>query len=279
MRDVRSGGDQELVGRVALITGGASGIGRALGEELAGRGCAVLLADRQVELAHEAAAAIGAEAAELDVRDLAAFEALAGEVRDRHGRIDLLFNNAGIGVGGGMETYSAEDWDDVFDVNLRGVANGVQAVYRGMIEQRSGHIVNTASIAGLLPFPWTGSYAASKHAVVGLTRTLRVEAKRFGVRASVLCPGAVRTPILTGGRYGRTTLATDEARMLRVWERMRPIEPQAFARGAVDGVVRNQAVIVVPGWFKAFWYLDRLAPSLSLRLSEALHARVRKDLV
>jgi NAD(P)-dependent dehydrogenase (short-subunit alcohol dehydrogenase family) len=178
MRDVRSGGDQELVGRVALITGGASGIGRALGEELAGRGCAVLLADRQVELAHEAAAAIGAEAAELDVRDLAAFEALAGEVRDRHGRIDLLFNNAGIGVGGGMETYAAEDWDDVFDVNLRSVANGVQAVYRGMIEQRSGHIVNTASIAGLLPFPWAGSYAASKHAVVGLTRTLRVEAKR-----------------------------------------------------------------------------------------------------
>ena len=126
--------------------------------------------------------------------------------------------------------------------------------------------------------PYGGFYAASKHAVVGLTRTLRVEAKRFGVRASVLCPGVVRTPILTGGRYGRTKMAIDKARMLRVWERMRPIEPQAFARGAVDGVVRNQAVIVVPGWFKAFWYLDRLAPPVSMRLSEAMHAQVRREL-
>ena len=267
-----------LGGRVAVITGGASGIGRALGEELAARGCAVVLADRQVELVHEAAAAIGAEAAELDVRDLDAFEALAGEVRDRHGRIDLLFNNAGIGVGGGMETYSAEDWDDVFDVNLRGVAHGVQSVYPAMIAQRSGHIVNTASIAGLLPFPWAGSYAASKHAVVGLTRTLRVEARRFGVRASVLCPGVIRTPILTGGRYGRTKLGFADDQILRVWERMRPIEPEAFARRALDGVLRNRAVIVVPGWFKAFWYLDRLAPPLSMRLSEAMHDRVRSDL-
>ncbi|MGZ8649496.1 MAG: SDR family NAD(P)-dependent oxidoreductase [Solirubrobacteraceae bacterium] len=274
---------QGLAGRVAVVTGGASGIGRALGEELAGRGCAVVLADRQVELARAAVDAIAArsgraEAAELDVRDRDAFEALARDVRGRHGRIDLLFNNAGIGIGGGMETYAAEDWDDVFDVNLRGVAHGVQAVYRGMVEQRTGHIVNTASIAGLLPFPWAGSYAASKHAVVGLTRTLRIEAKRFGVRASVLCPGVVRTPILTGGRFGRTKMTFGEEQMLRVWEQMRPIEPEAFARRAVDGVLRNRSVIVVPAWFKVFWYLDRLSPPVSMRLSELMHERVRRDL-
>jgi len=138
-------------------------------------------------------------------------------VRARFGHIDLLFNNAGIAVGGGMADYDPEDWEDVIDVNLRGVANGVQAVYPIMIEQRSGQIVNTASIAGLIAAPSQGSYTASKHAVVGLTKALRVEAERFGVRASVLCPGVVRTPILVGGRFGRAKLALNENEILRLW--------------------------------------------------------------
>jgi NAD(P)-dependent dehydrogenase (short-subunit alcohol dehydrogenase family) len=283
MRAVATSGNQALAGRVAIVTGGASGIGRALGEELAARGCTVVLADRQLELAREVALELekrgkAASAADLDVRDLAAFEALAQEVRARFGHIDLLFNNAGIGVGGGMETYAPEDWDDVFDVNLRGVANGVQAVYPILVEQRSGQIINTASMAGLVPSPSQGSYSASKHAVVGLTKALRVEAKRFGVRASVLCPGAVRTPILTGGRFGRVKLALSEDEMLRLWERFRPMAPELFARRAVDAVLRNQAVIVLPSWWKAFWYLERLSPSLSLRLSEALHRRLEAEL-
>jgi NAD(P)-dependent dehydrogenase (short-subunit alcohol dehydrogenase family) len=283
MRAVATSGNQALAGRVAIVTGGASGIGRALGEELAARGCTVVLADRQLELAREVALELekrgkAASAADLDVRDLAAFEALAQEVRARFGHIDLLFNNAGIGVGGGMETYAPEDWDDVFDVNLRGVANGVQAVYPILVEQRSGQIINTASMAGLVPSPSQGSYSASKHAVVGLTKALRVEAKRFGVRASVLCPGAVRTPILTGGRFGRVKLALSEDEMLRLWERFRPMAPELFARRAVDAVLRNQAVVVLPSWWKAFWYLERLSPSLSLRLSEALHRRLEAEL-
>jgi NAD(P)-dependent dehydrogenase (short-subunit alcohol dehydrogenase family) len=283
MRAVATSGNQALAGRVAIVTGGASGIGRALGEELAARGCTVVLADRQLELAREVALELekrgkAASAADLDVRDLAAFEALAQEVRARFGRIDLLFNNAGIGVGGGIETYAPEDWDDVFDVNLRGVANGVQAVYPILVEQRSGQIVNTASMAGLVPSPSQGSYSASKHAVVGLTKALRVEAKRFGVRASVLCPGAVRTPILTGGRFGRVKLALSEDELLRLWERFRPMAPELFARRAVDAVLRNQAVVVLPSWWKAFWYLERLSPSLSLRLSEALHRRLEAEL-
>lgn len=265
------------------MTGGASGIGRAMGEEFAARGCTVVLADRQIELAREVAVEIekrgnAASAADLDVRDLAAFQTLAQQIRARFGHIDFLFNNAGIGVGGGMETYAPEDWTDVLDVNLRGVANGVQAVYPTMIEQRSGHIVNTASMAGLIPSPAQGSYTASKHAVVGLTKALRVEAKRFGVRASVLCPGPVRTPILTGGRFGRVRLALSEEEILKLWERFRPMAPELFARRAVDAVLRNQAIIVLPSWWKALWYLERLSPRLSLRLSEALHQRLEAEL-
>jgi len=276
-------GNQELAGRIAIVTGGASGIGRALGEELAARGCTVVLADRQVRLARDVARTLEkrgstAWAADLDVRDLAAFEALARDVRARFGRIDLLFNNAGIGVAGGMETYAPEDWDDVFDVNLRGVANGVQAVYPMLVEQRSGQIVNTASMAGLIASPSLGSYTASKHAVVGLTKALRVEATRFGVRASVLCPGMVRTPILTGGRFGRLNLTLTEEEILGLWERFRPMEPELFARRAVDAVMRNQAVIVLPRWWKALWYLERLSPWLSLRFSEAMHRRQQPEL-
>jgi NAD(P)-dependent dehydrogenase (short-subunit alcohol dehydrogenase family) len=274
---------QELAGRIAIVTGGASGIGRALAEELAARGCTVVLADRQVELARDIERELKnrgstAWAADLDVRDLAAFEALARDVHARFGRIDLLFNNAGIGVGGGMDTYTPEDWDDVFDVNLRGVANGVQAVYPIMIEQRAGQIINTASIAGLIASPSQGSYTASKHAVVGLTKALRVEAKRFGVRASVLCPGVVRTPILTGGRFGRLKLTLTDEEVLRLWERFRPMAPEVFARRAVDAVLRNQAVIVLPRWWNAFWYLERLSPWLSLRFSEAMHRRQLAEL-
>jgi NAD(P)-dependent dehydrogenase (short-subunit alcohol dehydrogenase family) len=274
---------QELAGRIAVVTGGASGIGRALGEELAARGCTVVLADRQVQLARDIARTLEkrgstAWAADLDVRDRAAFQALARDVRARFGRIDLLFNNAGIAVGGGMEIYAPEDWDDVFDVNLRGVANGVQAVYPIMIEQRSGQIVNTASIAGLIASPSQGSYTASKHAVVGLTKALRVEAERFGVRASVLCPGVVRTPILTGGRFGRAKLTLTEDEMLRLWERFRPMAPELFARRAVDAILRNQAVIVLPRWWNALWYLERLSPWLSLRLWGAMHRRLEVEL-
>jgi NAD(P)-dependent dehydrogenase (short-subunit alcohol dehydrogenase family) len=280
---VATAGHEVLAGQTAIVTGGASGIGRALGEELAARGCTVVLADRQLELAREVAVELenrgnAASAVELDVRDLAAFETLAQQVRARFGRIDFLFNNAGIGVGGGMETYAPEDWNDVFDVNLRGVANGVQSVYPILIEQRSGQIINTASMAGLIPSPSQGSYTASKHAVVGLTKALRVEAKRFGVRASVLCPGVVQTPILTGGRFGRVKLALSEDEMLRLWERFRPMAPELFARRAVDAVLRNQAVIVLPKWWKALWYLERLSPSLSLRLSEASHQRLEAEL-
>ncbi len=275
--------DRPLADRVAIITGGASGIGRALGEELAHRGCEVVLADRQHALAQEVAKGIvdrggRATAVELDVRSMPSFQAVADEVKGRAGRIDYLFNNAGIGVGGEIETYAPEDWDDVIDVNLRGVAYGIQAVYPTMRAQRSGHIINTASVAGLVPTPSEGSYTATKHAVVALSRTLRVEAEIHGVRVSVLCPGPIRTPILTGGVFGRLNAEglSDEA-ILKTWEKLRPIPPEELARQALDAVARNEGIIVVPRWWKAFWYLERLSSRLGERLSRAMLKRMRAD--
>ena len=267
--------------RVAIVTGGASGIGRAIAEELVRRHVEVVIADRQLELGQQVADALrarGAEAhaAEVDVRSFASVKRVVDETLARSGRLDYFFNNAGIAVSGPMESYALADWDDVFDVNLRGVAYGVQAAYPVMIEQGFGHIVNTASVAGLVPSGGHGSYTASKFAVVGLSKALRVEAACHGVRVSVLCPGAVRTPILNGGKYGRMLGAGVAEQVERALERIRPIEPELFARRAVAAVLRNVAVIVLPRWWKIPWYVERIAPALNLWLFSRLFERVRR---
>ncbi|MEB3981022.1 SDR family oxidoreductase [Mycobacterium sp. 663a-19] len=269
-------------GKIAFVTGGASGIGAALTTELFNGGAEVWIADRQIALAQELARRLdrgGARvhAIELDVRHYPSFERAVAEAVQQSGRIDYLFNNAGIGVGGEADSYTLDDWNDVFDVNLRGVAHGIQAAYPIMIRQHSGHIVNTASMAGLIASPGTVSYTATKHAVVGISKALRVEAEGHGVQVSVLCPGAIRTPILTGGKYGRVGMAdVNDEDILKSWERLRPMAPEKFAERALRAVLRGDAIIVVPAWWKVFWYLERLSPTLSLRLAKLALKRMRE---
>jgi NAD(P)-dependent dehydrogenase (short-subunit alcohol dehydrogenase family) len=271
-------------GKVAVITGGASGIGAAVGKALARAGADVVLADRQIDLAERISADIRraggrATAEELDVRSLPSMVRVVDRTVARCGGVDYFFNNAGIGVGGEVHAYETRDWDDVIDVNLRGVTNGIQAVYPAMVRRRSGHIINTASVAGLLPTPAQASYTATKHAVVGLSKALRIEAKRHGVRVSVLCPGVIRTPILTGGKYGRTNaVGLPAEKMLELWERTRPMDVDVFAQKVLRAVARDEAIIVVPRWWTALWYLDRLSPALSMKLAQTLFERVRVHL-
>lgn len=271
-----------VTGKVAFITGGASGIGQALTTKLAEGGAEVWIADRQIGEAEELAQRFNddgakAHAIELDVRDYPSFERAVAEVMRQSGRIDYLFNNAGIGVGGEIDSYTLEDWNDVIDVNLRGVIHGIQAAYPIMIRQHSGHIVNTASMAGLVTNGGQASYAATKHAVVALSNTLRLQAAHHGVRVSVFCPGVIRTPILTGGKYGRLKMTgTSDEEILKWWEPMRPLAPEKFAERALSAVLRNDAIIVVPAWWKAFWYLERLSPSLSMRLAGLTLKRLRQ---
>lgn len=269
-----------LSGKVAFVTGGASGIGAALTTKLVDGGAEVWIADRQVGPAQELAQRLNsgggkAHAIELDVRGYPPFEQAVAEAVQRSGRIDYLFNNAGIGVGGEVDSYKLDDWNDVFDVNLRGVVHGIQAVYPIMIQQHSGHIVNTASMAGLVATPGAANYTASKHAVVAISKALRVEAERHGVQVSVLCPGAIRTPILAGGKYGRHNGVSDE-QLLKFWEPFRPMAPEKFADRALRAVFRGDAIIVVPSWWKAWWYLERLSPTLSMRAARLALRRVRE---
>ena len=119
-------------------------------------------------------------------------------------------------------------------------------------------------MAGLITTVSQGSYTASKHAIVALSKTLRLEAQRHGVQVSVLCPGVIRTPILTGGRYGRNDGVSD-VDLLKLAEPLRPMAPEIFAERALRAVLRGKAIIVVPAWWKALWYLERLSPALSMR--------------
>jgi NADP-dependent 3-hydroxy acid dehydrogenase YdfG len=267
-------------GKIAFVTGGASGIGAALATKLADEGAEVWIADRQIDAAQELAQRLNsggakAHAIELDVRSYPSFERAVAEVVQQSGRIDYLFNNAGIAVGGEIDSYTLDDWNDVFDVNLHGVVHGIQAVYPIMIRQHSGHIVNTASTAGLITAPVGASYTATKHAVVAISMVLRVEAERHGVQVSVFCPGAIRTPILAGGKYGRFNGISDE-QLLKFWEPFRPMAPEKFAERALRAVLRGDAIIVVPAWWKAFWYLERLSPALARRAARLPLKRLRE---
>jgi NAD(P)-dependent dehydrogenase (short-subunit alcohol dehydrogenase family) len=261
-------------GATAVVTGGASGIGRALTEELVKRGGEVVLADLQIQLAEEVVAAVRAaggkaRARKLDVADFSAVERLLQETVERTGRLDYMFNNAGIGIIGPIRLHSIEDWKWIVDVNLWGVIHGVHAAYQIMLDQGFGHIVNTASIGGLFPSPGSSSYSTTKHAVVGLSKCLRIEAATVGIRVSVLCPGFVCTPMLDGtGKSGKLVTARPLEQLLDEIEKVRPIPADAFARKALDQISKNKPIVVIPSWWRLFWWMNRLSPSLGIRMAQ-----------
>ncbi len=268
----------------AVITGGASGIGRALAEELARRGGEVVLADLQIELAEEVAATIRAaggqaRAFKLDVTDFAAIESLLHQTVARTGRLDYMFNNAGIAIVGPVSRHSIKDWNLIIDVNLRGVVNGVQAAYQIMLKQGFGHIVNTASMAGLMSVAGGASYATTKYAVVGLSKSLRAEAAPAGIRVSVLCPGVIRTPILEGGgKYGKwlVDISPEQERDFR--EKLKSMPANIFAGKVLAAIAKNKAIIIIPSWCKLLWWLNRLSPSLEIFLAQMSYQYMQKYL-
>ena len=198
----------QFEGRVAVITGAASGFGRAFAQQAASLGMKLVLADVDAAALEETVKALHAQDVQAigmrtDVRDPAQVDALAQAALDAYGKVHLLFNNAGVGSGGFVWESSARDWDWVFGVNVMGVANGVRSFTPIMLKQgERAHIVNTASVAGLLAPPAMAVYNASKHAVVALTETLFHDLKNVSeqVGCSLLCPAFVPTGIANAER-------------------------------------------------------------------------------
>jgi NAD(P)-dependent dehydrogenase (short-subunit alcohol dehydrogenase family) len=250
-----------FTGKTAIVTGGASGIGRALAEELCAAGARVVLADLNADLLSRTGEELRAsgyqvDTTALDVRDSEAVKTFIEGTAREHGRIDYLFNNAGIAVAGEARDVPLQDWRNVIDTSLYGVVHGVVAAYPIMLKQGSGHIVNTASLAGLIPAPSEVSYSAAKYGIVGLSHTLRAEAADLGVRVSVVCPGFIETPIFDTSKV----VNLDRDKLMA--EVSKPMPADQCAREILRGVERNKPTIVITAAGKIFWRLYRYAPWL-----------------
>jgi len=200
---------RELRGKVAVVTGAASGIGRATAERFAREGMKLVLADVEEKAladARDAMARGGADAIAVrtDVSKWEQVDALASRAFEAYGAVQVLCNNAGVGAGGVSWEMSGGDWEWVIGVNQWGVIHGIRAFVPRMIAQGEGHVVNTASIAGLVTAPGMGAYCATKHAVVAMSECLHLDLAITGnaskVHVSVLCPGWVKTNIADSER-------------------------------------------------------------------------------
>ncbi len=263
--------------KVAVVTGGASGIGRALGKALIARGARVVLADIDGPGLEERKTELGDVDTEIvDVTDADAVRKLVDGAAERHGSLDFMFNNAGIAVLGEAYDLPLDGWNRVLDINVRGVVHGTLAAYDIMRRQGSGHIVNTGSLAGLLPSPGLAAYATSKHAVVGLSKTLRVEAAEYGVKVSVVCPGVIDTPLT----QNIDTVNMDQAAALEQIARA-PLTfgaPDDCARDILRGVEKNRAVILVTAHGKLMVWAFKWMPGLVYRIAQSGLAKGRKAL-
>ena len=250
-------------GKVAIVTGGGSGIGAALVTALRTAGATAIAADLEPP----------ADGIKLDVTDANAVQVLVDRVVAEYGRIDLIFNNAGISLIGETQDLTLAQWDAIIDVNIRGVVHGVAAAYPQMIRQGAGTIVNTASMGGLMAAGLLTSYVMTKHAVVGLSLALRSEAAAHGVGVTAICPAAVNTPILDKGEIGAVK---GRDYFLKGQGVRKPVDPAFLARRVLAAVAAGEALVVEPVQARLAWRLQRLAPSVTQKASVRFIAKQRK---
>ncbi len=214
----------KLAGRVAVITGGASGIGKATAELFAEEGAKVVIGDLAGSEGEQIANAIGGMFVATDVREGKAVENLVRRACDKFGALDVMFNNAGIGITVPLLDTRDEDYYNTIRIDLDGVYWGLKYGGKVMVEQKRGAIVNTASVAGLRGSVGLGAYNAAKHGVVGLTRNAALEFAPAGVRVNCICPGVIDTPLVARA-FGATEEIREELHRLHPLGRMgKPIE-------------------------------------------------------
>lgn len=262
-------------GKIAVVTGGGSGIGAEVARALQRAGALVIVADIDEAAAQAVVGRMAPwpshRAVGLDVRDGDAVEALFDDIARREGRVDFVFNNAGVAVAGEFHHLSRQQIDRVLDVDLRGCAYVAHAAMRMMVRQRGGHLVNTASGYGLIPGGANAPYIASKWGVVGLSESLRIEGHDHGVRVSVVCPGFVRTAIVE-----RLTAVNFDAGKVLENLPVKMIEAPEAARLILEGVARNQAIIAFPRYVTWLGIIYRLFPKLAFRYGVRLMRRLRQ---
>lgn len=254
--------------KVVVITGAGSGIGRATALAFAKEGAVLVIADIHADRLEEVSGEIeklGAKVSSrrVDVSDRSQVEDLARFVIENCGRADILHNNAGVGLGELLETTSIEDFEWVMNTNFWGVVYGVTYFLPHMIERKQGHIINTASGAGLVALPGLGGYTASKFAVVGYSETLRAELKRHGIGVSAVCPGIINTRVVSDGRVNMPEGARVSKEKAVEFYATRGWSPHRVAGAIIRGVKKNRGVIPVGPEVWISWYLKRFSQRLS----------------
>jgi NAD(P)-dependent dehydrogenase (short-subunit alcohol dehydrogenase family) len=264
-------------GKSAIVTGAASGIGREIARRIAADGGRVLVTDLDQGAVDAVAKEIGggAEGMAVNVADATQVQAAVDHVVGKYGRLDLIFNNAGVAIFGEVEVVTLEEWDKIIDVNLRGVAYGTTIAYRQMVSQDKvdgsrGQIVNTASGAGLVPVPLQAHYCATKHGVIGLCKTLAVEAMPRSVGVTVFCPGFVQTGMIENNTLHGSLEGGDAMKLVPV----KPITAEKAVDRLLRGVEKRRGFVITPFYARAAWWLERF----SLPLAGRLHALGLRDL-
>jgi NAD(P)-dependent dehydrogenase (short-subunit alcohol dehydrogenase family) len=244
---------QDVEGKVAVVTGGASGIGYGMARAFLKAGMKVAILDvDEANLAEAKAELAGSNAVhfiKVDVTDRAAMAKAADEVEQVFGKVHLLCNNAGVGGSPSMDEASYADWDFMMGINFGGVVNGVISFLPKLkAHGEGGHIVNTSSMAGLIPLPGDGGiYSASKFAVRGMTESLRLTLAKDRIGVSVLCPGLVRSRIMEAANR-RMGVERDEAAMFNSLDT--GMDPLEFGQAVLEGVKHNDAFIFAHPEFK-----------------------------
>ncbi len=243
---------EDLKGKVAFVTGGASGIGLALAEGFAKEGAKIVLADIEAEALKKAEGSLLASGAEVaavqcDVSDHGSVTAAADRAIEAFGKVHILCNNAGVAPAGPIDETTPEDWKWCIGVNLMGAVHGIQAIVPKIKEHgEGGHVVNTASVAGLMALPTLGIYTATKYAVVGISETLRGELAPDGIGVSVICPSFVKTRLHEGHRNRPPELGSSPEEPNEFMAQMLAIatEPAVIAERVIRGIKRGDFYIL-----------------------------------
>ena len=275
----------DVRGKRVLITGAASGIGRATAAAAARLGAEVHLTDRNAAELSEAAAEISASGGRVgvvravDITDLDAVRALADEVHEQGGSVDVVMNIAGIAAWGTVDHLEHMHWRSMIEVNLMGPIHVIESFVPEMIAAgRGGHLVNVSSAAGLVGLPWHAAYSASKFGLRGVSEVLRFDLRPHHIGVSLVCPGGVDTPLTSSVEIAGVDQTTPAFERLQAHFRRRAVTPEQAAAAILRGVRDSRYLVYTSRDIQALYLAERLVPPVYTAIMRSMNFAMRKAL-